>query len=171
MNFEKFKKILERNKLLSKLIYGLFIAALITFILYMVLVRTEEVPKDQQMNIYIFAVAMLLLSIYATTAIVKLDKLHIINTMMRQEKNEAVIRKVVGELTKRSIEENYAIFNYNNGFIPTPYKAYLYAGEKFIAVNIKKDGPGIVDFGASHREQNRIIKLIEDQFSSIKYKA
>jgi hypothetical protein len=83
-----------------------------------------------------------------------------------------IINFTVSELTKKVIEKgkDYAYFLYKQSWWRASYEIHLFADNNLIAISVEgldiNDG-GFIDFGASNRTRNRIIKQMQDKANNI----
>lgn len=166
MTFVEFEKILKKKLFFEKYFYGLIAVAIIVFMFYMLFVRIPEINKVQDNSLSFLIFIVILFGFYTLRVSVNIDKFEILKNQFPKEKNTDIVKEVVLNLSKAEIKSNYISFTYYKGFFETPYKVYLYADNNFIAINTNIDRPGIVDFGASKRVQNKIIKSLEKQYFS-----
>ena len=89
---------------------------------------------------------------------------------MTKGKNIELLQFAYSTLTNSTIQigKNYVHFIYSKSWWRLPYEIHLFADNNLIAINVEGqdnyDG-GFIDFGASKRTQNKILKLLVDQAS------
>lgn len=166
MTFIEFEKSLKKKLFFEKYFYGLIAVAIIIFMLYMLCVRIPAINKTQNNSLSFLIFILILFGFYILRVSVNIDKFEILKNQFSKDQNTNTVKEVVFNLSNTEIKSNYISFTYYKGFFETPYKVYLYADNNFIAINTYINRSGIVDFGASKRVQNKIIKSLEKQYFS-----
>lgn len=155
MTFEEINRKLKWNKAFVKYFYSLGGIALSSFFIYMLFFKKNIIPSYGYIipiitGLYVFYVAW------------KVDKFTIIENELTETENTTILKKTILEFSNALMSNNYASYtHYQKNFWGTPYEVYLYAGDYFIAINIKLNYTGIIDLGRSDAQKKKIIKLFE----------
>ena len=173
MTFEEFENKFKRNIRFDKYWYYGLCYFTIGFGLFMLtaLLTNSFIKfsgnKTFHYSLYCF---LILLGIYGLFVLKKKYNLTIWENNLTKDKNIELIQLAFSTLNNSTIQvtDNYVHFIYRKSWWRLPYEIHLFADNNLIAINVEGqdnyDG-GFIDFGASKRTQNKILKLLADQAS------
>lgn len=128
-----------------------------------------RIPSNEIKVFYYFGFCFLLLfGAYGLSVLKKSDKLCYWPNDFTKEKNLELLNYISSELLRKPIklENNYTYFVYKKSWWRMPYDIYLFADQNLIVISVDGfdiyDG-GFIDFGASKRTQNRILKMMKEK--------
>jgi hypothetical protein len=173
MTFDEFENKFKRNVRFDKYWYHGLCYLTIGFGLFMLfaLLTNSFIKFSGNRTFHYFMFSFLtLLGIYGLFVLRKKYNLTIVENSLTKEKNMELLQFAYSTLTNSTaqISDNYVHFIYRKSWWRLPYEIHLFADNNLIAINVdgqdNYDG-GFIDFGASKRTQNKILKMLTDQAS------
>lgn len=174
MTFDEFENKFKKNVLFDKYWYHGLCYLTIGFGLFMLtaLLTDSLIIFSDNRTFHYFTFSFLtLLGIYGLFVLRKKYNLTTWENSLTKEKNKELLQFAYSTLTNSSIQiaDNYVHFSYRKSWWRLPYEIHLFADNNLIAINVEGqdnyDG-GFVDFGASKRTQNKILKMLIDKAGS-----
>jgi hypothetical protein len=171
MTFEEFENKFKRNTRFDKYWYhGLCYLIIGVGLFMLTALLTNSLIKFSGNRAFHYSMFcfLTLLGIYGLYVLRKKYKLTIWENVLPKDKNIELLQFLYSTLTNSTIvlSGNYVHFIYKKSWWRLPYEIHLFADNNFIAINVEgKDNydGGFIDFGASKRIQDKIVKMLTEQ--------
>ena len=173
MTFDEFENKFKKNNRFDKYWYQGLCYLTIGFGLFMLtsLATNSFIKFSGNRTFHYSGFCLLtLLGIYGLFVLRNKYRLTIWENSLTKDKNIELLQDAISSLTNSTfqITDNYVHFIYRKSWWRLPYEIHLFADNNLIAINVEGqdnyDG-GFIDFGASKRTQNKILKMLTDQAS------
>ena len=174
MTLEEFENKFKRNVRFDNYFYHGLCYVTIAFGLFMLTaLMTNQFIKFSGNRTFHYSMFsfLTLMGIYGLLVLKKKYKLTIWRNNFSKERNMELLRFAFTSLTNLPIEkaDNYVHFIYQKSWWKLPYEIHLFADNDLIAINVEgldNYNGGIIDFGASNRTRNKILKMMTDHAST-----
>ncbi len=170
MTLTEYRILIKKKNGIEIILYYLFSIAIVIFGFIMIykigVEKTFQVKGNERFAILMFSL-LVLLGLSGLYALNKRFKLTYITNGLTKQENINLINKVISELI--DINEvskiDHRSYKYKKAWWRLPYEINLFADENLIAINVEGQDyqGGFIDFGASDRLKNKIIRMLRMQ--------
>ncbi len=170
MTIKEYQKRFRRKNGIEIVLYYVMSIAVIIFGLIMIykigIAKTFKVIGNERFHLFGFGL-LVLLGTTGLLSLIKRFKLTYLSNGLTKQENINLINKIISELigyNEDSKTDNKS-FTYKKKWWRMPYQINLFADNNLIAINVEGQDyqGGFIDFGASERLKNKIIRMIKKQ--------